>query len=107
MRREVPGTEDSEPDLRPGSYAFCRMRSSSSDMMSLASCSCSLPRIDGGSAGDMGETNECGVWRIEGSGVGRCIPPDDVENCDVFEVERVCRWRPFTGVKVTSDIDLE
>jgi hypothetical protein len=44
---------------------------------------------------------------MDGNGVGRGRPPEDVENCDVLDVDRVCRWRPFTGVKVTSDMDLE
>ena len=33
--------------------------------------------------------------------MGRCRP-DEVEKCEVLEAERVCRWRPLTGVKVTS-----
>lgn len=91
MRRELPGTELREPDRRRGSYAFCRSRHSSSDMISSASFSLPLS-IDGGSDGDKGfETYDCGVWRIGGKGVGRCRPPDDVENCDMLEVERVCR----------------
>ena len=40
-------------------------------------------------------------------GVGRTRPPDDVENCDVFEVERVCRWRGLTWVKVASESERE
>jgi hypothetical protein len=49
----------------------------------------------------------CGVWRIAGMGVGRVKPLDDVENCEVLEVERVWRWRPLTGLKVTSDMERE
>ena len=69
----------------------------------------STPSIDDGDDFDAGERYAvgCGVWRIADMGVGRVKPPDDVENCEVFEVERVCRWRPFTGVKVTSDIERE
>jgi hypothetical protein len=57
----------------------------------ISSPSFSLPSTDGGLDVEMGETYDCGVWRIGGRGVGRWYPPDDVENCDVFEVDRVCR----------------
>src|SRR5690242_16082776 len=107
MRRDTPGTDDSEPDRRSGSNAFCRRRSSSSDMIS--SPSCSSPSIDEGDDLDAGGRYAvgCGVWRIAGIGVGRVRPPDEVENWDVLELERACRWRPLTWLKVTSDMERE
>ena len=75
----------------------------------ISSPSFSIPSIDDGEDFDAGGRYAvgCGVWRIAGMGVGRVRPPDDVENCEVFEVERVCRWRPLTGVNVTSDMERE
>ena len=109
MRRDTPGTEEREPDRRAGSYAFCRSRNSSSDMIS--SPSFSRPSIDDGDGLDAGGRYVymvgCGVWRIAGMGVGRVRPLEDVENCEVLEVERVWRWRPLTGLKVTSDMERE
>jgi hypothetical protein len=43
---------------------------------------------------------------MAGRGVGRCSPEEE-ENCDVLDVERLCLWRPLTGEKVTSDMDRE
>lgn len=97
-----PGVEDIEPERRAGSKACCLERYSSSDMISSASVS--LPSTDAGVDFDMGGVYGRGVWRAGGmyGAVGRC-KLEDVENCEVFEVERVCRWRPFfTEAKLTS-----
>lgn len=105
MRRGAPWVdEEMEPDRRAGSNPFCFARSSSSDMMPVPSSS--LPSTDAGVDFEIGGMYGWGVWRIEGSGVGRCRP-EEVEKCEVLEVERLCRWRPLTGVKVTSVMDRE
>lgn len=97
-----PGVEDMEPDRREGSKACCLERYSSSDMISSASVS--LPSTEAGVDLDMGGVYGRGVWRAGGMyvAVGRCRL-EDVENCEVFEVERLCRLRPFfTEAKLTS-----
>jgi hypothetical protein len=107
MRRPgvVPGVEDIDPDRREGSNALCLRRNSSSVMIS--STSCSLPSIDEGVDLDIGGVYGRGVWRIGGmyGTVGRRL--EEVENCEVFEVERLWRPRLFMPVKLTSETDLE
>lgn len=55
----------------------------------------------------MGEVYGCGVWRIGGiyGGVGRS--DEAVENCELFEVDLLCRTRLLRPVKVTSAADGE
>jgi hypothetical protein len=102
MRRAgaAPGVEDSEPDRRVGSNACCRMRYSSSVIMSSAPVS--LPNTEDGVDLEMGGVYGRADGRAE-YGAGRCRL-EDVENIEVLEVLRPWRLlRAFTEVKLTSE----